>query len=103
MGSGLRHPPAPARRPGPADPREVRLRPLPGTLRRGRAPGHPASGATSSAARASYAAGLEELAALVAAGRLAVHVQQAFPLERLSEAHALLAAGGVPGKLAISV
>ncbi|WP_031521267.1 NADP-dependent oxidoreductase [Streptomyces sp. NRRL F-5123] len=49
------------------------------------------------------AAGLEELAALVEAGALTVHVQQAFPLERLSEAHALLAAGGVRGKLAISV
>ncbi|MFI0901334.1 NADP-dependent oxidoreductase [Streptomyces sp. NPDC020983] len=49
------------------------------------------------------AAGLAELTALVEAGRLKVHVQQAFPLEKLSDAHALLAAGGVQGKLAISV
>lgn len=48
-------------------------------------------------------AGLEALAALVEAGALRVHVQQAFPLEKVAEAHAVLAAGGVQGKLAITV
>lgn len=49
------------------------------------------------------AAGLEALTALVEAGALRVHLQQVFPLERLAEAHGLLAAGGVQGKLAIAV
>ena len=48
-------------------------------------------------------AGLEALTELVEAGRLRVHLQQVFPLERLSEAHEVLAAGGVQGKLAITV
>lgn len=48
-------------------------------------------------------AGLEALTALVEAGHLRVHIQRTFPLERLPEAHKLLAAGGVQGKLAITV
>jgi NADPH:quinone reductase-like Zn-dependent oxidoreductase len=48
-------------------------------------------------------AGLEALTELVEAGRLRVHLQQVFPLERLAEAHEVLAAGGVQGKLAITV
>jgi NADPH:quinone reductase-like Zn-dependent oxidoreductase len=49
------------------------------------------------------AAGLEALTALVEAGKLRVHLQQVFPLEQVAQAHELLAAGGVRGKLAISV
>ncbi|WP_037687763.1 zinc-binding dehydrogenase, partial [Streptomyces durhamensis] len=48
-------------------------------------------------------AGLEALTELVEAGRLRVHLQEVFPLEKLSEAHEVLAAGGVQGKLAITV
>ncbi|WAL65401.1 NADP-dependent oxidoreductase [Amycolatopsis cynarae] len=48
-------------------------------------------------------AGLEALGELVEAGRLRVHLQQVFPLDRLAEAHEVLAAGGVQGKLAITV
>jgi NADPH:quinone reductase-like Zn-dependent oxidoreductase len=48
-------------------------------------------------------AGLEALTELVEAGRLPVHVQQVFPRERLAEAHEVLTAGGVRGKLAITV
>jgi len=47
--------------------------------------------------------GLEALTQLVEAGRLRVHLQQVFPLERLPKAHEVLAAGGVQGKLAITV
>jgi NADPH:quinone reductase-like Zn-dependent oxidoreductase len=48
-------------------------------------------------------AGLEALTELVESGRLRVHVQQTFPLEKLAEAHEVLAAGGMQGKLAITV
>jgi len=48
-------------------------------------------------------AGLEALTQLVEAGRLRVHLQQVFPLERLPKAHEVLASGGVQGKLAITV
>jgi len=48
-------------------------------------------------------AGLEALTELVEAGMLRVYLQQVFPLERLPEAHEVLAAGGVQGKLAITV
>ncbi|SOD91396.1 NADP-dependent oxidoreductase [Streptomyces sp. Ag109_G2-15] len=48
-------------------------------------------------------AGLEALTELVEAGKLRVHLQQVFPLEKLAEAHEVLAAGGVQGKLAITV
>jgi NADPH:quinone reductase-like Zn-dependent oxidoreductase len=48
-------------------------------------------------------AGLEALTELVEAGRLRVHLQQVFPLERLADAHELLAAGGIQGKLAITI
>lgn len=49
------------------------------------------------------AAGLEALTEMVEAGKLRVHLQQVFPLERLAEAHEVLAAGNVQGKLAITV
>jgi len=49
------------------------------------------------------AAGLQALSELVEAGRLRVHLQQTVPLEKLPDAYAVLAAGGVQGKLAISV
>lgn len=48
-------------------------------------------------------AGLEALTELVEAGKLRVHLQQVFPLEKLREAHEMLAAGGVQGKLAITI
>jgi NADPH:quinone reductase-like Zn-dependent oxidoreductase len=48
-------------------------------------------------------AGLEALTELVEAGELRIHLQHVFPLERLPEAHEMLAAGGVQGKLAIRV
>ncbi|GGV22829.1 NADPH:quinone reductase [Streptomyces filipinensis] len=48
-------------------------------------------------------AGLDALTELVEAGSLRVHLQQVFPLEKLSEAHEVLAAGGVQGKLSITV
>jgi len=47
--------------------------------------------------------GLQALTELVEAGKLRVHLQQVFPLERLAEAHEMLAAGGVQGKLAITI
>lgn len=49
------------------------------------------------------AAGLDTLTALVEAGHLRVHVQRTFSLDRLPEAHQLLAAGGIQGKLAITL
>ncbi|GAA3827820.1 NADP-dependent oxidoreductase [Streptomyces coacervatus] len=48
-------------------------------------------------------AGLEALTELVEAGKLRVHLQQVFPLEKLANAHEVLAAGSVQGKLAITV
>ncbi|MGW7822440.1 zinc-binding dehydrogenase [Streptomyces puniciscabiei] len=50
-----------------------------------------------------HPAGLEALTELVEAGRLLVHLQQVFPLEKLPEAHEVPAAGGVRGELAITV
>jgi NADPH:quinone reductase-like Zn-dependent oxidoreductase len=46
---------------------------------------------------------LDALTELVEAGRLEVHLQEVFPLERLPEAHELLATGSVQGKIAIRV
>lgn len=46
---------------------------------------------------------LGEVAALVAAGRLKVHVHRALPLEEAAEAHRLLEAGGVRGKIVLAV
>lgn len=47
-------------------------------------------------------AGLEALTELVEAGVLRMHLQQVFPLERLAQAHQVLARVGVQGKLAIT-
>jgi len=49
-----------------------------------------------------YAA-LEEIARLVDAGLIRPHVEQTFPLERADEAHALVEAGHVQGKIVLTV
>ena len=47
--------------------------------------------------------GLEELAALVDAGELRVHVSQTFPLEEAARAHELCETGHTQGKLVLTV
>lgn len=49
------------------------------------------------------AAGLEELARLVADGRLAVHVSARFPLAEVAAAHASIAEGHTIGKIVLTV
>ncbi|MHA6616031.1 NADP-dependent oxidoreductase [Pseudonocardia sp. DLS-67] len=49
------------------------------------------------------AAGLEELARLVADGRLAVHVSARFPLAEVAAAHASIAEGRTIGKVVLTV
>ena len=46
-------------------------------------------------------AGLESLAALTEGGELEVVIEEAFPLERLAQAHERLQAGRVSGKLVL--
>jgi NADPH:quinone reductase-like Zn-dependent oxidoreductase len=46
---------------------------------------------------------LAELARLVHEGRLAVHVERTFPLEQAADAHRLIEAGHVRGKLALEI
>ncbi|GAA3725388.1 NADP-dependent oxidoreductase [Streptomyces tremellae] len=46
---------------------------------------------------------LRGLVALVEEGRLRVHVQEAFPFERVADAHRLLDAGHLKGKLVLTV
>jgi len=46
-------------------------------------------------------AGLDALADLVRDGRLRVHVQQTFPLDRIADAHRVLEGGGLTGKLVV--
>jgi NADPH:quinone reductase-like Zn-dependent oxidoreductase len=46
---------------------------------------------------------LGQIAALVSEGRLKVNVERALPLEQAAEAHELLRAGGVRGKIVLSV
>lgn len=46
---------------------------------------------------------MEELTALMEAGRLHTTLHQVFPLERLAEAHAMLAGGHVRGKIVINI
>ncbi|MFH9425277.1 NADP-dependent oxidoreductase [Streptomyces sp. NPDC017529] len=46
---------------------------------------------------------LRGLAALVEQGRLRVHVQETFPFERIADAHRLLDAGHLRGKLVLTV
>jgi NADPH:quinone reductase-like Zn-dependent oxidoreductase len=47
--------------------------------------------------------GLRALVGLVEQGRLRVHVQQTFPFERVADAHRLLDAGHLRGKLVLTV
>lgn len=49
------------------------------------------------------AADLAALLRLVAEGRLAVHLERTFALEEAAEAHRLLEAGHVRGKLALEI
>lgn len=44
---------------------------------------------------------LEQVAAMVDAGKLKVHVSHSFPLERVAEAHRLIEAGGMVGKIVL--
>ncbi len=46
---------------------------------------------------------LEQCAALVDAGKLAVHVSHRLPLEQVAEAHRLLEAGGLVGKIVLTM
>ncbi|MCG5530174.1 zinc-binding dehydrogenase [Halorhodospira halochloris] len=46
---------------------------------------------------------LEAMATRLAAGRVKVHVEKTWPLERAEEAHRYLEAGGVMGKLALTI
>jgi NADPH:quinone reductase-like Zn-dependent oxidoreductase len=48
-------------------------------------------------------AALEQLAALVDAGDLHVHLERAFPLEQAAEAHRLVESGHVAGKVVLTV
>ena len=48
-------------------------------------------------------AGLEALADLVDAGHLWVHVEKAFPLEQVAEAHHLVETGSVTGKVVLTL
>lgn len=47
--------------------------------------------------------GLERLVGLVTAGKLRVHVGHTIPLDEVARAHALYAAGGVTGKIVLTV
>ncbi|MBP2472342.1 NADPH:quinone reductase-like Zn-dependent oxidoreductase [Crossiella equi] len=47
--------------------------------------------------------GLRGLVDLVERGQLRVHVQEAFPFERIADAHRLLEGGGLRGKLVLTV
>jgi len=49
------------------------------------------------------AVGLEALARLVATGKLRPHVSHRFPLDRAPEAHRLIHAGGVSGKIVLTL
>lgn len=47
--------------------------------------------------------GLEQLVALVTAGKLRVHVSHAIPFEQVARAHALYATGGITGKIVLTL
>lgn len=46
---------------------------------------------------------LEQCAALVDAGKLSVHVSHKMPLERVAEAHRMIEAGGIVGKIVLTI
>jgi NADPH:quinone reductase-like Zn-dependent oxidoreductase len=46
---------------------------------------------------------LRSLVALVEAGKLRVHVQETFPFERIADAHRLMEAGHLQGKVVLTV
>jgi NADPH:quinone reductase-like Zn-dependent oxidoreductase len=50
-----------------------------------------------------YGAQLADLAAMVDTGAIRIHLQETFPLENASEAHRAIQAGGVRGKLAVTL
>lgn len=50
-----------------------------------------------------YGGQLADLAAMVDTGAIRIHLQETFPLENASEAHRALQAGGVRGKLAVTL